>query len=129
VEVAEQTNGRECIGWLTIVPGTNNTTTSTSLYHIHDPEINTIQSKIYQLTSPLFPLLSRPRGRRGNRDSSFAWAEIYVCTATIFRRFDFSLHDTERARDVDPVRDCFLGVPSRRSQGVRVRVRELEVKG
>ena len=52
-----------------------------------------------------------------------SWAEIYLALAMIFGRFDLELHDTERARDIDATRDCFLGMPCKESQGVRVRVR------
>lgn len=41
----------------------------------------------------------------------------------LFRRFDFELCGVDRKRDVDVKRDCFLGQPSRESQGVRVKVR------
>ena len=60
----------------------------------------------------LIPLSSR----------SFAWAELLLCTAMLFRRFDFELCGVERKRDVDVKRDCFLGLPSRDSQGIRVKV-------
>ena len=55
--------------------------------------------------------------------SSFAWAELLIAAAAIFRRFDFELFETDRKRDVDAQRDCFLGEPSKESRGVRVRIR------
>jgi len=54
---------------------------------------------------------------------SFAWAEMIICTAILFRRFDFELCDVERERDVDVKRDCFLGQSSHESKGIRVRVK------
>jgi hypothetical protein len=38
------------------------------------------------------------------------------------RRFEFELFDTEKSRDVDPARDCFIGLAQPGSQGVRVRI-------
>ncbi|CAL8576589.1 hypothetical protein XPA_002464 [Xanthoria parietina] len=56
-------------------------------------------------------------------DRCFAWAELLICTAILFRRFAFELVDVDRARDIDVQRDCFLGQPSRESRGLRVKVR------
>lgn len=53
---------------------------------------------------------------------SFAWAEILMCTAMLFRRFEFELCGVDRKRDVDVKRDCFLGQPSRENRGYRVKV-------
>lgn len=49
-------------------------------------------------------------------------AEIYIVLATIFRRFDLELHDTFRERDIEVVRDSFLGEPSLAAKGVRVKL-------
>lgn len=57
------------------------------------------------------------------RDHSLAYAELYTAIATIFRRFDFELLDVVRERDIDPMRDCFVGEPSLESPGVRVTLR------
>lgn len=54
--------------------------------------------------------------------SSFAWAELLICTAILFRRFEFELVDVDRARDIDVKRDCFVSQPSRASRGLRVKV-------
>ncbi|MCJ1436764.1 hypothetical protein MMC27_006146 [Xylographa pallens] len=62
------------------------------------------------------------RGSRMCVGMNFAWAELIVATATIFRLFEFELHDTVRERDVDVTRDCFLGEACKGSKGVRVRV-------
>lgn len=53
---------------------------------------------------------------------SFAFAEIYISIATLFRRFKFQLYDTEFERDVKVVRDNFLGEPCPESKGVRVKI-------
>ena len=37
-------------------------------------------------------------------------------------RFDMTLHDTVRARDVDVKRDCIIGLPSAEGRGIRVKV-------
>ncbi|KAK8115745.1 hypothetical protein PG984_012247 [Apiospora sp. TS-2023a] len=53
--------------------------------------------------------------------SSLALSELYIVTASLFRREDFILHDTIRERDVDIVRDCFIGEVSTGTKGVRIR--------
>ena len=45
-----------------------------------------------------------------------------ICTAMLFRRFDFELHGVVRQQGVDVKRDFFLGQPSQNSQGIRGRV-------
>lgn len=52
---------------------------------------------------------------------SLALAEIYLSMAYVFRRFDLELYETTRERDIDHVRDCFIGEVSPSSKGVRVR--------
>jgi hypothetical protein len=37
-------------------------------------------------------------------------------------RFDLELFETYRERDVDYIRDCFIGEPDPASQGIRVKV-------
>jgi len=54
--------------------------------------------------------------------SRFAYAELYLTIATIFRRFEFELYDTVHERDVEVERDFFLGSPGPKSRGVRVRI-------
>jgi hypothetical protein len=41
---------------------------------------------------------------------------------TLLRRFEFQLYDTTKERDIDLVRDCFIGEPHPDSIGVRVKV-------
>lgn len=47
-------------------------------------------------------------------------AELYIVIACLFRRFNLDLYDTTRVRDIDVVRDCFIGESSPQSVGVRV---------
>ena len=51
---------------------------------------------------------------------SLAYAQLYLVSANIFRRFDMRLHDVLRERDVDTTRDAFAGLPSPESKGVRL---------
>ncbi|KAL8933993.1 MAG: hypothetical protein Q9216_006123 [Gyalolechia sp. 2 TL-2023] len=47
----------------------------------------------------------------------------FICyVAAVFRRFELELYDTERMRDVESTRDCFIGEIRKGSRGVRVRV-------
>lgn len=55
---------------------------------------------------------------------SLAYAEMYISLAMLFRRFDLQLYETYRARDIDLVRDCFVGETKKESPGVRVRLAE-----
>ena len=52
----------------------------------------------------------------------FAYGEMYMSLATILTRFELELFETEWARDVDYIRDCFLGEAMRDSFGIRVKV-------
>jgi len=54
-------------------------------------------------------------------NSSFALAELYIVIACVFRRFDLELYDTIRERDVDVVRDYFIGEVSPETCGIRVK--------
>ena len=55
--------------------------------------------------------------------TSLGYAELYVAVATLFRRFDFDLVNVLRERDIDLMRDCFVGEPSLESPGVRATVK------
>lgn len=48
---------------------------------------------------------------------------MLICTAMLFRRFDFELCGVDRERDVDVKRDCFLGQSSRESRGIQTKIR------
>ena len=63
------------------------------------------------------------RGFRSCLGQNLAYAEIYLGLAAVLRRFKLELDDDVlRERDVDTVRDCFVGMPSPRGKGVRIRV-------
>ena len=53
---------------------------------------------------------------------SFAWAEMCLVLAAIFRRYELQLYNTDRKRDIDYKYDCFLGEPGGDSKGVRVKI-------
>lgn len=57
-----------------------------------------------------------------DRINSLSYAEMYLGLATMLRRFELELFDTVRERDVDVVRDCFVGMPMPEAKGVRVKV-------
>jgi len=61
-------------------------------------------------------------GTRMCQGVRYAYAELYLAIAVLVRRFEFSLHETIRERDVDLTRDCFIGDTSLDSPGVRVKV-------
>ncbi|KAL8681485.1 MAG: hypothetical protein Q9224_006850 [Gallowayella concinna] len=72
------------------------------------------------------------RGSRMCIGLNFALAELYIVIARLFRQFDLEIFETIRERDVDSVRDCFIGESSPDSLGVRMKVvmeRGLEVQG
>ena len=52
---------------------------------------------------------------------SLAMANLYCTLAMVFHRCDLELHDTIRERDVDIVRDCFLGEVRHDSTGIKVK--------
>ena len=53
---------------------------------------------------------------------SFAMAELYVFIASMLRRFELELCNTVRERDIDIVRDSFIGEASIESPGVYIKV-------
>ncbi|CAG8949922.1 hypothetical protein HYFRA_00004252 [Hymenoscyphus fraxineus] len=61
------------------------------------------------------------RGSRMCIGVNLALAELYITIATIFSRFELELHDTLRERDIDVMRDCFIGEVSPSSRGVWVK--------
>jgi cytochrome P450 len=74
---------------------------------------------VKRLEHYLTPFSKGPRACLG---SNLAYSEIYLASAALLRRFDMELFDTSRERDVDVCRDCFVGLPQKNSQGVRVKV-------
>lgn len=61
------------------------------------------------------------KGSRNCLGLNMAWAELYLTTAIVFRRFDMELYQTGKA-DIEIARDCFVTAPVEGSKGVRVRV-------
>jgi len=55
------------------------------------------------------------------RCNSLAYAEMYLAMATVFRRFEFELYETDES-DVVLAHDYFIPAPKEDSKGVRVRV-------
>ncbi|KAH8692038.1 cytochrome protein [Talaromyces proteolyticus] len=62
------------------------------------------------------------KGARMCLGMDFAYTQIFMTIATFLRTFDLELYETYRARDIDQERDCFVGMPSENSPGVRVKV-------
>ena len=48
---------------------------------------------------------------------------MYICVAQIVRRFDLELYDTTYERDFKVSRDCFLGIPTTKSKGLRFMIK------
>lgn len=53
---------------------------------------------------------------------SFAYDEMHMLTAVIATRFDFELYETTWERDLNYVRDCFVGAVDASSKGIRIKV-------
>lgn len=66
-------------------------------------------------------LIAFGRGSRQCIGINLAHAELYIVLATLFRHREFELYETDRKRDVDFARDCFVGETSASSRGVRVK--------
>ncbi|KAL6866099.1 hypothetical protein ACO1O0_002199 [Amphichorda felina] len=61
------------------------------------------------------------RGSRVCLGINLAWAELYIVLACVLRRRDFAIHDTIRQRDIETVRDCFIGEVDPSSLGIRIK--------
>ncbi|KAH8772486.1 cytochrome P450, partial [Diaporthe sp. PMI_573] len=68
-------------------------------------------------------LVSFSRGGRSCAGINLAYAELYLTVAALVSRFDMELFDFDRARDLDVVRDKFIGMPSREARPIRFRLR------
>jgi Cytochrome P450 len=69
-----------------------------------------------------------PQAVTDERPTGLGYAELYLVIAQVFYNFDMELvDDTDRARDVDVVRDCFVGLPTPESKGIRTRLTERKV--
>ncbi|PGH14041.1 hypothetical protein AJ79_03311 [Helicocarpus griseus UAMH5409] len=62
------------------------------------------------------------KGNRGCLGSNLAYAQIYLASAVMLRRFNFELYDVVKERDIDVVRDCFVGMARPDTRGVRFKV-------
>ncbi|EME38416.1 hypothetical protein DOTSEDRAFT_75828 [Dothistroma septosporum NZE10] len=71
-------------------------------------------------------LVTFSKGTRACLGTNVAYAELYIGIAAIVARFDLELVDFDRKRDIEIVRDCFIGLPSKESRGVRVKLRVRE---
>jgi len=64
------------------------------------------------------------RGTRICLGINLVYAELFLTVARVMTRFDLELFETVRARDVDVVRDCIIGLPSPESPGIRVKIKK-----
>ncbi|KAL3465726.1 cytochrome P450 [Aspergillus heterothallicus] len=62
------------------------------------------------------------KGTRGCLGVNLANAQMYLGMGVILRRFNFELFDVDEERDVRTVRDCFVGLESPQSKGIRFKV-------
>lgn len=70
-------------------------------------------------------LVAFGRGTRSCVGMQLAYAELYIGLASLFRRFDFELFETDRG-DIDALRDRFVPRPRLGSKGVRALCHGLE---
>lgn len=83
-----------------------------------------------QVGNPCLPLISpflsfllcaiEIRANEGFYPGSFAMAELYLALAYLIRTLDLELYETTREKDIDIIRDCFIGEVAASSKGVRV---------
>lgn len=67
-------------------------------------------------------LVTFAKGNRHCIGINVAYSEMHLITAALVTRFDMKLHDFDQKRDLDTVRDAFIGLPSKESRGVRVEI-------
>lgn len=67
-------------------------------------------------------LVTFSKGSRACLGMNIAYSEMYLGIAALVSRFDMELYEFDSKRDLDIVRDCFIGLPSKESKGVRVKV-------
>lgn len=63
------------------------------------------------------------RGSRSCAGLNLAYAELYMTVAALVGRFEMELVDFDRARDLDVVRDKFIGFPTKEARPIRLRMR------
>ena len=71
-------------------------------------------------------LVTFSKGTRSCLGINIAYSEMYLGVAALVSRFDMELYDFDQKRDLEIVRDTFVGLPSKESRGVRVKVRARE---
>ena len=71
-------------------------------------------------------LVTFAKGSRQCLGMNVAYSEMYLGIAALVSRFNMELHDFDQKRDLDIVRDCFIGLPNKESKGLRVNVRVRE---
>ncbi|KAF2722011.1 cytochrome P450 [Polychaeton citri CBS 116435] len=62
------------------------------------------------------------KGARGCLGMNLAFSELFMTIATVFRRFEMELYDTQLDRDVLTTRDASIGMMATESVGVRVKI-------
>ena len=67
-------------------------------------------------------LVTFSKGTRSCLGINIAYSDIYLGVAALVSRFDMKLYDFDRRRDLDFVRDTFVGLPSTESKCVRVKI-------
>ncbi|KAK4499586.1 hypothetical protein PRZ48_010104 [Zasmidium cellare] len=67
-------------------------------------------------------LVSFSKGSRMCVGTNVAYAELYLSVAALVSSFDFELVDFDMKRDLEVTRDTFVGMPSKESKGLRVKV-------
>lgn len=68
-------------------------------------------------------LVTFSKGSRACLGINIAYSEMYLGVAALVSGFDMELYDFDQKRDLDIVRDTFVGLPSKESRGVRVKLR------
>lgn len=68
-------------------------------------------------------LVGFSRGGRSCAGINLAQAELFLTVAALVAGFDMELFDFDRARDLDVVRDKFIGFPTREARPIRFRFR------
>ncbi|EHL00641.1 putative Trichodiene oxygenase [Glarea lozoyensis 74030] len=114
-------------GKYTIPPGTNVNMT-TMLIHENedifpDPQVYRPERWLNDISLQRY-LLPFGKGPRSCLGINLAWAELYLITAMIFRRFNFDVSGVDRERDVNVDKDIVMGVPRWDSPGIIVKVLE-----
>ncbi|KAJ3498609.1 hypothetical protein NLG97_g985 [Lecanicillium saksenae] len=62
------------------------------------------------------------RGSRICLGINLVYAELFLSISQLITRFDMSLYETFRERDVDVKRDSIIGLPSIENEGIKVRI-------